>query len=29
VFDFDKIIEAHRHMETCPSRGRVVLQVQT
>jgi NADPH:quinone reductase-like Zn-dependent oxidoreductase len=29
VFDFDKVIEAHRHMETCPSRGRVVLQVQT
>lgn len=27
VFAFDRVVEAHRHMETCPSRGRVVLQV--
>ncbi|MBS7660649.1 zinc-dependent alcohol dehydrogenase family protein [Pseudomonas lalucatii] len=27
VFPFDKVVEAHRLMETCPSRGRVVLQV--
>ncbi|WP_439888617.1 zinc-dependent alcohol dehydrogenase family protein [Pseudomonas sp. MBLB4123] len=27
VFPFDKVVEAHKLMETCPSRGRVVLQV--
>lgn len=28
VFAFDKVQDAHRYMETCPSRGRVVLQVE-
>lgn len=27
VFAFDEVVEAHRRMETCPSRGRVVLQL--
>jgi NADPH:quinone reductase-like Zn-dependent oxidoreductase len=27
VFAFDKVVDAHRLMETCPTRGRVVLQV--
>jgi NADPH:quinone reductase-like Zn-dependent oxidoreductase len=27
VFAFDDVVEAHRYMETCPSRGRVVLTV--
>lgn len=27
AFAFDKVADAHRHMETCPSRGRVVLDV--
>ena len=25
TFSFDEVVEAHRYMETCPSRGRVVL----
>nr|WP_298108027.1 zinc-dependent alcohol dehydrogenase family protein [uncultured Pseudomonas sp.] len=28
VFAFDEVIAAHRYMETCPSRGRVLLQVE-
>ncbi|KSS10163.1 zinc-dependent alcohol dehydrogenase family protein [Pseudomonas aeruginosa] len=27
VFEFDQVIEAHRYMETCPKRGRVVIHV--
>jgi NADPH:quinone reductase-like Zn-dependent oxidoreductase len=27
VFAFDDVVAAHRYMETCPSRGRVLLQV--
>lgn len=27
IFSFEQVVEAHRYMETCPSRGRVVLQV--
>lgn len=27
VFAFDEVVAAHRYMETCPSRGRVLLQV--
>lgn len=25
VFEFDQVVEAHRYMETCPKRGRVVI----
>ncbi len=28
VFAFDEVVAAHRYMETCPSRGRVLLQVE-
>ena len=28
VFSFDEVVAAHRYMETCPSRGRVLLQVE-
>lgn len=27
VFAFEQVVEAHQYMETCPDRGRVVLQV--
>lgn len=27
TFTFDNVVEAHRYMETCPSRGRVVITV--
>ncbi|MDI2376793.1 zinc-dependent alcohol dehydrogenase family protein [Pseudomonas aeruginosa] len=27
VFEFDQVVEAHRYMETCPKRGRVVIHV--
>lgn len=27
VYSFDEVVEAHRYMETCPSRGRVVLDL--
>jgi NADPH:quinone reductase-like Zn-dependent oxidoreductase len=27
VFEFDQVVAAHQYMETCPARGRVVLQV--
>lgn len=29
VFGFDDVVAAHRYMETCPSRGRVLLQVES
>ena len=29
VFDFEDFVEAHRYMETCPSRGRVALKLAT
>lgn len=27
VFSFDKVVDAHRRMEICPSRGRVVIEL--
>ena len=27
VYSFDEVVEAHRYMETCPSRGRVLLDL--
>ena len=27
VYSFDDVVEAHRYMETCPSRGRILLDL--